>query len=78
MYVIISVKLIVWYGKNFYVSISSDSINVIDVKLCMVVPLTELYPFVPCSVTLSIFQGHSHVKQFSSVKKKKYVLFGLS
>ena len=47
----------------------SDTISMINVKLCMAVVLTELYPFIPLSlslvsVTLIIFQGCSVVKQF--------------
>ena len=50
--------------KNFNMGIYSDTINVIDIKLCMMVVLTELYPFMPLSVTLIVFQGHSSVNQF--------------
>ena len=49
--------------RKFNIGIYSDTMNVINVKLCMMVPLTELYLFVPVSVTLTIFQGHSNVKQ---------------
>ena len=35
----------------------TDTINAINVKLCMLVLLTELYLFIPLSVTLTIFQG---------------------
>ena len=35
--------------------------NVINVKLCMMEVLTELYPFILLSVTLIVFQGHSSV-----------------
>ena len=30
----------------------------------MMIVLTELYPFIPLSVTLTVFQGHNSVKQF--------------
>ena len=50
--------------ENFNIGIYSDTINVINVKLCMMILLTELYLFIPLSVTLTIFQGHSNVKQF--------------
>ena len=50
--------------ENFNIGISTDTINVINVTLCMVVLLIELYLFIPLSVTLTIFKGHSHVKQF--------------
>ena len=45
-------------GKNFVVAIFSESM--INVKLCMVVLLTELYRLISLSMTL-IFQGHSGV-----------------
>ena len=37
--------------------------NAINVKICMMVLLIELYLFFPLSVTVTIFQGHSSVKQ---------------
>ena len=43
--------------KNFTIGIYSD-------KLCMMVLLIELYLFISLSVTMTIFQGHSSVKQF--------------
>ena len=42
----------------------SDTINVIDVKFCMMVLHIELYLFITLSVTLTLFKGHSSVKQF--------------
>ena len=51
-------------GKNFNVAIFSDTINIINVKLCMMIVLIELYPFIILSVTLIVFQGHGSVKQF--------------
>ena len=48
-------------GKNFKILIFSDTVNVINVKLCMMVLLIELYLFIPLSVTLTIFQGHRYV-----------------
>ena len=50
--------------KYFNTGIFSDTVNVIDIKLCMMVLLIELYLFVLLSVTLTIFQGHSNAKQF--------------
>ena len=41
--------------QNFDIGIYSDTINMINVKLCMMVPLIELYLFMPLSVTLTIF-----------------------
>ena len=42
-------------GKNFNVAIFSDTINMINVKSCMMVVLLELYTFIPLSVTLIVF-----------------------
>ena len=47
----------------FYNGIFSDTVNVINVKLCMMVLLIKLYLFIPLSVTLTIFYGHSNVEQ---------------
>ena len=51
-------------AKNFNIAIFSDTINMINVRHCMMVSLIELYPFIPLLVTLIVFQGHSSVKQF--------------
>ena len=51
-------------GKNFKIGIWSDTINVINVKLCMMVLLIEFYLFIPLSMTLTILEGHSNVEQF--------------
>ena len=50
--------------ENFNVRIYPDTIDVVNVKLCTMVLLTELYQFIPLSVTLTTFQGHSSVEQF--------------
>ena len=50
-------------GKNFNVTIFSDTTSVVNVKLCTMVLLIELYPFIPLSVTLIVFEGHSSVKR---------------
>ena len=42
----------------------SDTLNVINVKVCMMVLFIELYLFIPPSLALTIFQGHISVKQF--------------
>ena len=47
---------------NFDIRIFSDTITVLNVKLCMVVLLIELYLFIQLSVIWTIFQGHSNVK----------------
>ena len=52
------------YGKHFNVEIFSDTMNMINNKLCTMVVLIKLLPFMPLSVTLTVFQGHSFVKQF--------------
>ena len=58
-------QVIVRRGKDFNITIFLDTINVINVKLCMVVLHTELYLFIPLLVTLTIFQGHSSVEIFN-------------
>ena len=50
--------------ENFTIEISSDTINVINVKLCMMVLLSELYLFIPLSTTVTILQDHSSVELF--------------
>ena len=50
--------------KNFMIGFFSDTINVINVKLCMVLLHIALYLFITLSVTLTLFQGHSSVIQF--------------
>ena len=51
--------------KNFNIAVFSDTIIVINVQVCMMVLLTELYLFIPLSVTLTVFQGRTNVEQFS-------------
>ena len=43
--------------RNFNIGIYSDTTNVINVKLCMMVLLIEFYLFIPLSVTVIIFQS---------------------
>ena len=50
-------------SENLNVAIFLDTINIMKVKLCMPVVLTELYPFIPLSVTVIVFQIDSSVKQ---------------
>ena len=52
------------YRKNINAAIFSDAMKNMNDKLCMVVVLSELYLFMPLSVTLIVFQDHSGVKQF--------------
>ena len=40
--------------ENFNIGIFSDTITVMNVKLCMIVLLIELYLFIRLSVTLSL------------------------
>ena len=51
------------FVENFNIEIFSDTINVINVKLCMMVLHVELYLLITLSVTLTSLQGHSSVKQ---------------
>ena len=51
--------------KNENIGIYSETINVINVKLCMVVLLIKHYLFIPLSVTFTIFQGHSNKQLFN-------------
>ena len=53
-----------YVAKTFNIAIFSDIIDRINVNLCMIEILTELYPNVPLSVTLIGFLGHRGVKQF--------------
>ena len=48
--------------RNFNIVIYSDTINVVNVKLCMMVILIELYLFLPLPVTLTIFERDSNVE----------------
>ena len=44
------------YSRVFW-----NTVNMINVKLFVVVVLSEVYPLVPFAVTLVLFQGHSSV-----------------
>ena len=57
--------------EKFNIGIYSDTTKVINVKLCMMVLLIELYLFIHLSLILTIFQGHSSIEQFYL---KTYVL----
>ena len=50
--------------ENFNNGIFSDTLNVINVKLCTMVLFIEFYLFILLPVTLIVFQGHSNVEQF--------------
>ena len=47
--------------KNFNIWIYSGTINVNNVKLCMMV-----YLAIPLSAALAVFQGHSNVELFEN------------
>ena len=51
--------------ENFDNGIFSHTINVINVKLCVMVLHIELYLFITLSMALTSSQGHSSVKKFS-------------
>ena len=50
-------------GK-FNIGIFSDTVNVINVKLCIAVLHIEHYLCITLSVTFTFYQGHSSVEQF--------------
>ena len=50
--------------ENFDTGILSDTVKVINVKLCMMVLHIELYLFMTLLVTLTLYQGHSNITQF--------------
>ena len=62
--------MIVWCGKNFNAVIFSDTINVINVKLCMMVLLSELYLFISLSV---IFDHISTSQKCQTVLTAKFM-----
>ena len=49
-------SICMWQKLN--VVIFSDTINVMNIKLCIMGVLTELYPFIPLSVTLIVSRSH--------------------
>ena len=51
--------------ENFNIEIYLDTINAMNVKLCMMVLLIELYLFIPLSVTLTVFQGQAISNTFN-------------
>ena len=57
-------RVIVQHGKNFNLANVLDTINIINDKLCIMLLLTKLYPYTPVSMTLSVFQGHTIIRQF--------------
>ena len=59
----VTISVTVQHGKNSNVAVFLDAINVINVRLCMKGLLNKLYLFVPLSVTMTMFQGCSSIKQ---------------
>ena len=53
-------QVIVQHNENFNIGIFSDTLNGINVKLCMIVLLIELYLFVPLSVPYFKVKGVSN------------------
>ena len=49
-------------SKTLTTGIFSDNMNVINVKLCMMILLIELYLFILLAVTMTISQGQSNVQ----------------
>ena len=50
----------------------SATIEVRSVKLCMILIMMELYPFIPVSTTLTHFQGQSSVRMHNGQNEKLY------
>ena len=65
-------QVTVLHDKNFNVAIFSDTINVINVKLCMMVLLIKLYQFIVLSVTITTFESHGSVKQIKLKRLYSY------
>ena len=55
-------QLSVLHVENFEVALFSDTIIVMNLKLCKMVLLTELHLFILLLVTLTFLQGHSSVQ----------------
>ena len=51
-------------GKNFNVANFLDTINMINVKLSKIVVHIVFYLLILLSVTLTVYHGHSNIKQF--------------
>ena len=56
--------------ENFNIGIFSDTRNLINVNVCMMVLLIELYLFIPLSSTSTVFQ----IAMSNSFNGKKYYL----
>ena len=53
------------FVENINIGVYSGNINLINVKLCMTVQLTEFHLFIPLSVASTVFRGHSNVEDFN-------------
>ena len=60
--------------ENFNIGNFSDTINVTNVKLCMMLLHIELYLSITLSVSLTILQGHISVRRFSLKILCSYVI----
>ena len=65
------VEQVSWLVKDCNIGIFSDTINVINVKVCMMILLTELFLLIPFLLTLALFQGK---KKSNSCTWKSYLL----
>ena len=47
--------------QNLKVGSFVDNINVVNVKFCIIILVVriELFPLIPLSITLTLFEGHS-------------------
>ena len=65
------------YGlvENLNMGILTDTINVINVRLCMMVLLIKCYMLIPLSATLTKFEGHSNVEQ--KIVTENFIFLGL-
>ena len=51
--------------KNLKIWINSDTINVINVKLCLMALLIDFYLSIQLSVTMTMYQVHSNAEQLT-------------
>ena len=52
-------------GKNFNIAIILDALNALTVKLCVMVVLNMLDPFVSLSLPFTVFQSHSDTQRLN-------------
>ena len=58
------------HGRNFHIVIFLDTVNVLKVKVCMIVELSELSSFVPLSVILATLKIQGYKEVYSLVTLK--------